>query len=631
MDLSSLEARIHELMPKEAEITKINLEGSEIVLFSKNLDLLLDDESLLRALASELKKRVHVRADPSIRMDAEKAKEEILKLIPEEAEVGEIFFIPENGKVYIEAKKLGLVIGKHGQTLREIAMKTKWIPELWRLPTGNSPTLTGVRHTIVKHAKEIQRFLKNTGKKIYSETKPLQWARFTPLGGAREVGRSAMLLETNNSRVLLDCGINVASKDKAYPLLDSINFPINELDAIVISHAHLDHIGFVPYLYKYGYEGPTYCTPPTRDLGVLLMMDYIDVLAREGRDPPYGKDDIKEFVKHCIVKDYGEVTDITPDMRITFHNAGHILGSAAVHLHMGQGFHNLLYTGDLKFGYTRLFDMIETKYPRLETVIMESTYGGPQDIQPPRYTSEKMLIQTILETTDKGGSVLIPVFAIGRAQEIMLVLEEYARNNDWDIPVYLDGMIKEASAIHTAYPEYMKRSIQRRILHDDSPFDSEIFVEVDKAKRDQIAEEGYSVILAPSGMLTGGPSVEYFKKMAEDEKNTIVFVGYQGEGSLGRRIQSLGATNGKGKEIPINDDGKTIALKVNMRIETIEGFSGHADRNQLISFFKKLSPRPQRVLLVHGEEKKSLALSRTLSRGRVEVSVPRILDSIRLK
>ncbi len=631
MDLASLEARIEELMPKEAGITKVSFEGSEVVLYSKNIDLLLDDESLLRALASELKKRVHVRADPSVRLDAEKAKEEILKLIPKEAEVGEIFFVPENGKVYIEAKKLGLVIGKHGQTLREIAQKTKWIPELWRLPTGNSPTLTGVRHTIVKHAKEIQKFLKATGKKVYSETKPLQWARLTPLGGAREVGRSALLLETNTARVLLDCGINVASKDKAYPLLDSINFPIDELDAIVISHAHLDHIGFVPYLYKYGYEGPTYCTPPTRDLGVLLMMDYIDVIAREGRDPPYGKDDIKEFVKHCITKDYGEVTDITPDMRITFHNAGHILGSAAVHLHMGQGFHNLLYTGDLKFGYTRLFDMIETRYPRLETVIMESTYGGPQDIQPPRYTSEKMLIQTILETVDKGGSVLIPVFSIGRAQEIMLVLEEYARNNDWDIPVYLDGMIKEASAIHTAYPEYMKRSLQRRILHDDSPFDSEIFIDVDKAKRDQIAEEGYSVILSPSGMLTGGPSVEYFKKMAENEKNTIIFVGYQGEGSLGRRIQTLGMTNNSGKEIPISDDGKTIALKVNMRIETIEGFSGHADRNQLISFFKKLSPRPQRVLLVHGEEKKSLALSRTISRGRVEVSVPRILDSIRLK
>ncbi len=631
MELSSLEARIKEMLPKEAEISKVSLEGSEIVVYSKNLDLLLEDENLLRALAAEFKKRIHVRADPSTRMPAEKAKEIILKLVPEEAEVSNIYFVPENGKVYIEARRLGLVIGKHGQTLKEIASKTKWVPELWRVPTGSSPALTGVRHTLIKHAKEIQKFLKKTGEKVYSEAKPLQWSRLTPLGGAREVGRSAFLLETNNSKILLDCGINVASRDRAYPMLDSISFPLDELDAVVISHAHLDHIGFIPYLYKYGYDGPTYCTPPTRDLGVLLMMDYIEVLMREGRDPPYGKDDIKEFVKHCITKDYGEVTDITPDMRITFHNAGHILGSAAVHIHIGQGFHNLLYTGDFKFGYTRLFDMIETRYPRLETLIMESTYGGPQDIQPPRYTSEKMLIQTILETVDKGGSVLIPVFSIGRAQEIMLVLEEYARNNEWDIPVYLDGMIKEASAIHTAYPEYMKRAIQRRILHDDSPFDSEIFIEVDKSKRDQIAEEGYSVILAPSGMLTGGPSVEYFKKMAENEKNTIIFVGYQSEGSLGRRVQTIGLTNGQGKEIPINEDGKTVALKINMRIETIEGFSGHADRNQLISFFKKVTPRPQKVLVVHGEEKKALALSRTLSRGRLEVDAPRILDSVRLR
>ncbi len=631
MDISSLESRIKDLAPKEAEITKVTLEGSEIIVFSKNPEALLNDESLLRVLASEFKKRIHVRGDPSIRMPAEKALDVIKSLIPEEAGLGEIFFVPENGKVYIEAKKLGLVIGKQGQTLKDIALKTGWIPELWRLPSGESPTLKGVRHTLIKHAKEIQRFLKETGEKIYSEAKPLQWSRLTPLGGAREVGRSALLLETNNSKILLDCGINVASRDNAYPMLDSISFPINELDAVVISHAHLDHIGFVPYLYKYGYEGPTYCTPPTRDLGVLLMMDYIEVLAREGRDPPYGKDDIKEFVKHCITKEYGEVTDITPDMRITFHNAGHILGSATVHVHMGQGFHNLVYTGDFKFGYTRLFDPVETRYPRLETLIMESTYGGPQDVQPPRYTSEKMLIQTIQETIDNGGSVLIPVFSIGRAQEIMLVLEEYANNAEWDIPVYLDGMIKEASAIHTAYPEYMKRSIQKRILHDNSPFDSDIFIEVTNHKRDQIAEEGYSVILAPSGMLTGGPSVEYFKKMAENEKNTIIFVGYQGEGSLGRRIQTLGLTGSRGKEIPINEDGKTVALKVNMRIETIEGFSGHSDRNQLIGFFRKVSPRPKQTILVHGEEKKALALGRALSRWNGEVVVPRILDSMRLR
>ena len=631
MDLPSLESRIKELAPKEAEITKITLEGSELVVFSKKLDTLLNDESLLRMLASEFKKRIHVRGDPGIRVDPDKSKNIILSLIPSEAGVGEIYFVPDNGKVYIEAKKLGLVIGKQGQTLKEIALKTGWIPELWRLPSGESPTLKGVRHTIVKHSKEIEKFLKETGEKIYSDIDGIQWSRLTPLGGAREVGRSSFLLETNNSRVLLDCGVNVASRENPYPMLDSINFPINELDAVVVSHAHLDHIGFVPYLYKYGYTGPTYCTPPTRDLGVLLMMDYIDVIAREGRDPPYSREDIKEFVKHCITREYGEVTDITPDMRITFHNAGHILGSATVHVHIGQGFHNLVYTGDFKFGYTRLFDPVETRYPRLETLIMESTYGGAQDVQPPRHVSEKMLIQTILDTTKSGGSVLIPVFAIGRAQEIMLVLEEYAMSTDWDIPVYIDGMIKEASAIHTSYPEYMKRSIQRRILHGNSPFDSDIFIEVTNHERDKITDEGYSVILAPSGMLTGGPSVEYFKRMAEDEKNTIVFVGYQGEGSLGRRIQTMGLTGNRGKEIPINEDGKTIALKVNMGIKTIEGFSGHSDRKQLVGFFRKVSPKPKHTILVHGEEKKALALGRALSRWDNEVDVPRILDSMRLR
>ncbi len=629
MDFPSLEARIEELMPSDIEITKIFPEGSEIIILTKNLKGLIEDESIVRTIASELKKRIHIRGDPSIRKSPEDAKEIIDEIVPKEAELGDIFFVPENGKVYIEAKRLGLVIGKHGQNLKDIIIKTGWIPELWRSPNNPSPTLTGIRHTIVKHAKEIEKFLKKTGERVYSDMGDLQWVRVTPLGGAREVGRSSFLLETNNSKILLDCGVNVASRDRAYPMLDSINFPLDELDAVVVSHAHLDHVGFVPYLYKYGFDGPTYCTPPTRDLSVLLMMDYIDVTMREGRDPPYGKDDIREFVKHCIAKEYGEVTDITPDIRLTFHNAGHILGSAAVHLHIGQGFHNLLYTGDFKFGYTRLFDMIDTRYPRIETLIMESTYGGPQDIQPPRYTSERNLISTILETTSNGGSVLVPVFSIGRAQEIMLVLEEYSRKNDWDVPVYIDGMIKEASMIHTAYPEYMKRSVQKRILHDDSPFDSDIFIEVDKNKRDQIIEDGYSVVLSPSGMLTGGPSVEYFKKMAENEKNAIIFVGYQSEGSLGRRVQSLGGNHGK--EIPVTIDGKTVALKVNMRVETIEGFSGHADRNQLLSFFKKLTPRPQKVLVVHGEEKKALALTRSLEKSRAEVDAPRILDSIRLR
>jgi KH/beta-lactamase-domain protein len=636
--LKELEKEIQELVPEEALITKVNLEGSEVVIYTKNIALFLNSESIVKALASQLKKRIHVRSDTSMLEDPEFAEKKIRELVPEDAGVERISFDKDFNRVVIEAKKLGLVIGKHGGTLKAIAIKTGWMPKLLRVPTAPSPVMDGIRYTLIKHSRERMNILREMGRRIYRQpAKPTEWIRFTPLGSGREVGRSCILLETPESKVLLDCGVNIASRDNPFPLLDTLNFSLDELDAVILSHAHLDHSGFVPYLYKFGFEGPTYCTPPTRDLSVLLQIDYIDVLKKEGQDPPYQEKDIKTMIKHTVTKEYGEVTDISPDIRLTLHNAGHILGSSSTHLHVGHGIHNLLYTSDFKFGYTKLFNTVETRYPRVETLIMESTYGGPRDIQPPRYISDKQLIKTIRLTAQKnGGSVLVPVFGVGRAQEIMLVLEEYASKRGWDIPVYVDGMTKEASAIHTAYPEYLRKSVQRRVLHNNSPFDSEIFLEVDKTRRDEIAEEKGSVVISPSGMLTGGPSVEYFRRMAEDSRNSIVFVGYQGEGTLGRKVQVMGErrrnNNGGNRRIPINDSGRTLELSVNMGIETIEGFSGHSDRNQLLGFYKRLVPKPERVILLHGEESNCLNFSRTLGyKFKIETMVPRNLDSIRLK
>ena len=173
--------------------------------------------------------------------------------------------------------------------------------------------------------------------------------------------------------------------------------------------------------------------------------------------------------------------------------------------------------------------------------------------------------------------MLIPVFAVGRGQEIMLVLENFYRRGEFNGKCYIDGMTAEASAIHTAYPEHLRESVRRRILQNDSPFTSEMFEIVKENERREIINNGGSVIIASSGMLTGGPSVEYLKALAEDEKNALVFVGYQGEGSLGRKIQTGTRT------IPIvAKNGKTKALKINMRVETVEGFSGHSDRLSLI-------------------------------------------------
>lgn len=625
--LKEIEKKVAELLPEECNISSMEIEGPDIVIYTKNIQKFLDDESLIKTLATTLKKRFIIRSDSSVLEDPEKARKDIEGIIPADAGVKSIDFDSAFNEVVIEAQKLGLVIGRGGETLKQITRTTKWTPKLLRAPTSEAPLMEGIRDMLIKEGKERKKVLKKVGKSIYRRpTKPTDWIRITGLGGWREVGRSCILIETPESKVLLDCGVNVASVENSFPYLSSVNFSLDELDAVVISHGHLDHSGFLPYLFSYGYKGPVYCTPPTRDVMALLQMDYIEILAKTAKDPPYSDKHIKEEVRNTITKNYGEVTDIAPDVRLTLHDAGHMLGSSLVHLHIGEGAHNLLYTGDMKFGYTELFNPAETSFPRLETLIIESTYGGPNDVQKPRYVEEKRLVDIINSTIEKNGVVLIPTFAVGRAQEVMLILESFARKQGWDIPVYLDGMTKEASAIHSAYPEYLKKSIQRRILHNDSPFDSHIFQLVDPTQRADIVEKGRCIILAPAGMMNGGPVIDYFKRTSEKPENALVFVGYQAEASLGRKIQ-------RGtKEVALESNGKTKSYPINMKIDSIECLSGHADLNQLLGYFKKVYPRPERVLTVHGEEKKCLNLARSLSyKFRVEATAPRNLDSIRLK
>lgn len=624
--LKEVEKRIEEVLPPEAQITSVEFEGPEIVVQTKNLAFFLNNEEWIKKLASRLKKRVLVRSDPSLLMEPEKALEIVKQSIPQEAGIAEIRFNEPFRCVEIEAKKLGLVIGKHGNTLKKIALETGWMPKLLREPTKSTEIVKGIRQAVSKESKEVKKFLTAAGKRIYRDsTKETEWIKLTSFGGAREVGRSCFLIETPESKIMLDCGVSV-SADNGFPYLSALTFPLSELDAVILSHAHLDHCGFIPYLYAYGYEGPVYCTPPTRDVSALLQFDYMDVLKKEGKTLPYKETNIRQEAMSTITREYGEVTDITPDIRLTLHNAGHILGSAAVHLHIGKGMHNLLYTGDMKSGFTKLFDPCEMNFPRLETLMIESTYGGPRDVQPPRYIAEKELYAIIRETIEKKGSVLIPVFAIGRAQEIMIVLEELSKTHNFEIPVYIDGMCLEASAIHTAYPEYMRRSLQRRILHDDSPFDSEIFINTDQTQREE-AVNNPSIILAPAGMMNGGPVIDFFKRMCENEKNTLIFVGYQGQNTLGRKIQ-----RGVKNVILPDEGGKTRSHEIKMRVETVDGFSGHSDRNQLIGYIKRLRPRPERVITVHGEENKCLSLAKTVSQiFRTEAIAPRNLDSIRIR
>ena len=637
--LKDIRAIVSQMVPKEARITEIEFEGPELVIYVKNPEAIMKNGELIKDLAKVLKKRISIRPDPEVLLPPEEAEKMIYEIVPKEAEITNISFDPSVGEVLIEAKKPGLVIGKNGETLRLITQKVRWAPRVVRTPPLQSQTIYSIRQILQTESKDRRKFLRQVGRNIYRKPEyKSRWIRVTGLGGFREVGRSALLVQTDESFVLVDFGVNVAAMNdpyKAFPHFDAPEFQyiLKEglLDAIIITHAHLDHSGMLPYLFRYNlFDGPIYTTPPTRDLMVLLQKDFIEIQQSNGQEPLYRPRDIKEVIKHTITLDYGEVRDISPDIRLTLHNAGHILGSAIVHLHIGNGLHNIAITGDFKFIPTRLLEPANAKFPRLETLIMESTYGGSNDIQMPREEAEKRLIEVIHQTIKRGGKVLIPAMAVGRAQEVMMVLEEYARIGGIDVPIYLDGMIWEATAIHTAYPEYLSRRLREQIFKEGyNPFLSEIFHPVanSRERQDIIDSKEPAIIIASSGMLVGGPSVEYFKQLAPDPKNSIIFVSYQAEGTLGRQVQ-----NGA-REIPmVGEEGRTEVIKVNMEVYTIDGFSGHADRRELMNYVAKVRPRPERVITVHGEPQKCLDLATSIHKKfGLSTRAPNNLDTIRLR
>ncbi|MDH5460049.1 MAG: beta-CASP ribonuclease aCPSF1, partial [Candidatus Bathyarchaeota archaeon] len=304
-------------------------------------------------------------------------------------------------------------------------------------------------------------------------------------------------------------------------------------------------------------------------------------------------------------------------------------GSSILHLHIGEGLHNVVYTGDYKYARTMLLEAAVTEFPRVETVITESTYGSPDDIMPSRVEAEELLTAVINETLEQKGKVLIPVPAVGRAQEIMLVIDGYMRRGLMkEAPVFIEGMISEATAIHTAYPEHLGREVRNSILHDGiNPFQSDYFTIVEHPSvRQDIIDGEPCIIMATSGMLEGGPVVEYFKSLAGDERNTIIFVSYQIDGTLGRRVQK-----GLADVTMINSEGKMGVVKVKSRVESIEGFSGHSDRRQIINYITRLKPKPERVIVCHGERAKSLSIANFIQRRcGIQAVVPAIMETFRL-
>jgi uncharacterized protein len=620
--------QILEKVPRDAMIANTGYEGANIILYTKNKRFYLHGGDIIRRLVEDFKKRIELRSDSSIRMDPEATLSLVKTSMPEDADITNVFLEPARSLIIIESKNPGRAIGKDGENLKRIKEKTYWTPIVRRESTIPSKITQNIRKVLYEDNIERRKFLHKVGERIYEYKKSNgkeMWARLSFFGGARQVGRSCLLLQTPESKILLDCGVNVAASGiDSYPILTAPEFDIQGIDAVIISHAHLDHCGFLPYIFKYGYDGPVYCTAPTRDVMALLQLDYIKVSHAQAKDALYSAEDIKRVVKNTITLDYNEVTDITPDVRITLYNAGHILGSSMVHLHIGEGWHNVLYTGDFKTIPTKLLNPGHWTFPRVETLITESTYGGQDDTMQPRKKSYDELIKLVKETIKKKGKVLVPVLGVGRAQEVMVILEEAFREDKNKPDIYVDGMVWDVTAIHNSYPSFLNKEIVQQIFYNNKdPFSSGMFKEVAGYKeRQQVLNGGPCIVLATSGMLVGGPSVEYLKSFCDEKKNRMVFVCYQGVGSLGNKLQS--------GERTFIDNGEQYEVKLD--IHTLAGITGHSGRNELMDYVRKISPMPRKIVVMHGENSKCLGLASSYHKEfHVETTAPRNLDAIRLR
>lgn len=628
--LQEVQAKLEAKIPDELPISKVTYEGPELVIYTETPRKFAERDGLIRQLASTVRKHITVRPAPGTQTAPGEAEPRIRNLIPEEAGITNLEFYPATGEVLIEAEKPGLVIGRRASTLREITQEVGWTPEVLRTPPMASATVANVRNYLVQERDERRSFLERVGEQIHREaSSEPDWVRVTTLGCCREVGRAGFILSTPETRILIDCGDKPGAEgDVPYLQLPEAN-PIADLDAVVLTHAHLDHSALLPLLFKYGYDGPVYTTAPTRDLMGLLQLDYLDVAAKEGRTPPYESEMVRKELKNTITVEFGNVTDIAPDIKLTLHNAGHILGSAIAHFHVGNGFHNIVFSGDIHYSDTRLFNGASNDFPRVETLFLESTYGRRNDFQTDQEDSERTLIELINETYEDGGKVVIPAFAVGRSQELMLVLEEAMRLGKIPtMPLYLDGMIREATAIHTAYPEFLRDGLRQRILHEDeNPFLAEQFQQVDGGQemREQIAAGDPCIILSTSGMVTGGPIMSWLELLGGDTENALIFVGYQAQGTLGRRIES-----GR-REIPFSDRGsRRKQLTLRFRVESVSGFSGHADRNGLENFVRTMNPRPEEILCIHGDESATDELSSGLyQQFGLRTYAPRNMETFR--
>ena len=389
--------------------------------------------------------------------------------------------------------------------------------------------------------------------------------KLSVLGAAKEVGRSAFLVNVNGTSILMDYGV-LLKREPIFPM----HVKPREVDAVVITHAHLDHSGFVPSLFLSDSASvQALGTPPTFDLSQLLMEDMIKI---SGFYLPFEYIDIITMIKHSKNLQYKE-SYMVKDVKVTLHESGHVLGGASVILeHNGK---RIFYTGDINTRGSKLLRPADLDFGELDLMIIESTYSQTEQV--PREQAERELLEFCYDVVDRGGTLFIPAFSVERSQEIACVLKSY----NFRHKVVMDGMALKANQIMLKHPTFLKDAEMFKRAINEAEWIS------GWNRRKSVVKEP-CVIISPAGMLVGGSAVFYLQEIAKNDKNGIALVSYQGEGTPGRTLLERRMVSYDGRERKCLADVK--------RFE----FSGHNSRSELFEILEHIKGNPK-VLTVHGD------------------------------
>lgn len=460
-------------------------------------------------------------------------------------------------------------------------------------------------------------------------------------GAAREVTGSCHLVDTGDARVLLDCGLIQGGRERHERNREPFSFDPAGLTCVILSHAHIDHSGRLALLVKAGYTGPIVTTEPTASLLRILLADSgriqeedakwkIRRLEKRGRDaswvtPLYTEEEALAVLDQVETVDFDRPHDLGSAGTVTFVPAGHILGAAIVDLRLQiEGSQQrLVFSGDLGVHNARLLGPPDA-VPVPDYLIMESTYGDRNRTDEGDRTER--LHEIIERTTGRGGKVIIPSFAVGRTQEVLTRLNDLVEGGRFPgLRVYVDSpMAVAATKAFAMHPEAYADAIQEMMDDGDAPLSFDGLTLITSVE-DSIALNRSvepAVIISASGMCTAGRVKHHLKFNISSPKNTVLFVGYQAAGSLGRIIQS--GTS------PVRIFGEWYPVEA--QIETIEGFSAHADLDELVEWFESLGGSPRHTFVVHGEEEAALSFAGTLkARCTGEITVPERGQTVELR